>query len=163
MHFIQPKARAAKSRTITSPNISTTKTVTVQVNPLEVDPYDELPAVIEVAPPIPPHPNRMDQSIYANFYENYPPGGAIDGRNGSPPSRNPTALSQSMSPKTEESSVKSVSFAATTSSATTNTSIPATAAANPYLTAECNSKDHQVKNFHNTRVSIFPYLATHPQ
>ncbi|VDM25956.1 unnamed protein product [Hydatigera taeniaeformis] len=149
---MQPKTRTPRSKTTTSPDTSTTTTVTVQVNPLEVDPYDELPGVIEVAPPIPPHPNKMDQSVYANFYENYPPGGTLDGRNGLPSSRNPTVLPRSASPKTEEGQAKSVSFATTKSYATTNTSTPATtaaasaaAAANPCLTAECNNENHQVK------------------
>lgn len=140
---VKPKIRTVGGRTTTSPHTSITTTVTAQVNPPEVDPYDVLPAVIEVAPPIPPHSSRMDQSIYANFYENYPPGGALDSRNGSPSFRNPTALSRYMSSKPEEGPIKSVSFAAPKSTAITNTVNSATEATNSHLTAECNSKDHQ--------------------
>ena len=86
-------------------NPSTT-TVIAQVNPPEVDPYDELPAVIEV-----PHTNlpgicTMEHSVYANFYENYPPDSSHERNNGSPPSRNPLTPPRIMSPKMEENPSK---------------------------------------------------------
>ncbi|KAM7536659.1 hypothetical protein Aperf_G00000087928 [Anoplocephala perfoliata] len=103
-----------------APNPLTT-TVTALVNSPEPDPYDELPAIIEVPPAVPPHPQKMEQSFYANFYENYPSGGPPEGRNGSPYSQQHSLSSRSMSPRSDDIPAKSVSFAGT---ALTNTPTP---------------------------------------
>ncbi|VDN96195.1 unnamed protein product [Rodentolepis nana] len=132
--LIKPKIKPSTSRSTISAN-APTKTVKVVVNPLETDPYDELPTVIELPPVIPPHPNKMDQSLYANFYENYPTGGASEGRNGSPLSRQPSTSPRPTSPKMEEIPGKTVSLLKSTSMN-----------ANPTLTARQTSPDLNNKN-----------------
>lgn len=83
------------------------------MNPLEPDPYDELPAVIEIPPTVPPHPHKMEQSFYANFYDNFAASReTAEPSNGSPHSLHPSTSPRPTSPRKEdeEGPSKSVSF-----------------------------------------------------
>ncbi|VDL63070.1 unnamed protein product [Hymenolepis diminuta] len=134
---VKPKNKPSTSRSTPPANVPT-KIVKVLVNPLETDPYDELPTVFEVPPAVPPHPNKTEQSFYANLYENYPTGGASEGRNGSPHSRQPSSSPRPTSPKAEEIPGKTVSFFGP-ASMNTKTTLPVMQAS-----TDLNSRHNQV-------------------
>ncbi|KAM3183474.1 hypothetical protein ACTXT7_010289 [Hymenolepis weldensis] len=156
----RPKNKPSTSKS-TPPASAPTKIVKVLVNPLETDPYDELPTVFEVPPAVPPHPNKMEQSFYANLYENYPTGGASEGRNGSPHSRQPSSSPRPTSPKVEEIPGKTVSFFGTAST-NTKTTLPVMQASTDF-----NSKHNQnnlwAKSHYSYKImKIFVYSEGFP-
>ena len=143
---IQPKGQVYSKKS-TSPHPPTTS-VLAQVNSPEVDPYDELPpTVIEVPPTNPPRISTMEQSVYANFYENYPPDGSSHvRRNVSPSTPNSPTSPRPISPMMVEPPFK---FTSTSGEEKLDPLVPELTATvtSPQSTLECNNNtEHQVCN-----------------